>query len=90
MSVSSFPSYTGIDELSTFMSKCGGKYRLGIYGSRNVCTRVCNAGYACSSFVSDMSTGFSGNLGFTIPNNWAFDQFATTTISSNGKSIECK
>ncbi len=73
---------------STFMSKCGGKYRLGIYGSRNVCTRVCNAGYACSSFVSDMSTGFSGNLGFTIPNNWAFDQFATTTISSNGKSIE--
>ena len=33
-----------------------------------------------------MSTGFSGNLGFPIPDNWAFDQFATVTIESeNGK-----
>lgn len=64
------------------------KYRVGVYGTRNVCTRVTNAGYACSSFVSDMSTGYSGNLGFTIPDNWALDQFATTTISSNGQSIE--
>lgn len=73
---------------SGVMNAGGGKYRVGIYGSRNICTRVCNAGYACSSFVSDMSTGFSGNLGFTIPDNWAFDQFTTTTISFDGKSIE--
>ncbi len=73
---------------SGVMNASGGKYRVGVYGSRNICTRVCNAGYACSSFVSNMSTGFSGNLGFTIPDNWAFDQFTTTTISSNGKSIE--
>lgn len=66
--------------------KC--QYRVGIYGTRNVCSRVSKAGYAISSFVSDMSTGFSGNLGFSIPNNWALDQFATVTISSNGKSIE--
>lgn len=71
----------------SFMSKCGGAYRVGVYGTRNLCTRVCNAGYACSSFVSDMSTGFSGNLGFVIPDNWAFDQFAEVSISSNGKSI---
>lgn len=25
--------------------------------------------------VSDMPTGFSGNLGFPIPDNWVFDQF---------------
>lgn len=73
---------------STFMTNSKGKYRVGVYGTRNLCTRVCNAGYAVSSFVSDMSTGFSGNLGFTIPDNWALDQFATVTISSNGKSIE--
>lgn len=65
-----------------------GQYRVGVYGTRNVCTKVCEAGLACSSFVSDMSTGYSGNLGFSIPDNWAFDQFATVTISSNGKSIE--
>ncbi len=73
---------------SSFMTAGKGKYRVGVYGTRNLCTRVCNAGYACSSFVSDMSTGFSGNLGFPIPDNWAFDQFNTTTISSGGKSIE--
>ncbi|MDT3767086.1 DUF1906 domain-containing protein [Gleimia hominis] len=53
----------------------GGGYGVGIYASRNICTRVAEAGYTVSSFVSDMSTGFSGNLGFPIPNNWAFDQF---------------
>ncbi|WP_282925790.1 glycoside hydrolase domain-containing protein [Helcococcus kunzii] len=49
-------------------------YGVGIYASRNVCTRVSQAGYAISSFVSDMSTGFSGNLGFRIPGNWNYDQ----------------
>ena len=53
----------------------GGGYRVGIYASRNICTRVARAGYAVASFVSDMSTGFSGNLGFPIPSNWVFDQF---------------
>lgn len=51
-------------------------YRVGIYAPRYVCTLVANAGYSCSSFVGDMSTGFSGNLGYPIPDNWAFSQFA--------------
>lgn len=73
---------------SSFITASKGKYRVGVYGTRNLCTRVCNAGYACSSFVSDMSTGFSGNLGFPIPENWALDQFATKTITSGEQSIE--
>ena len=32
-------------------------------------------GYAETCFVSDMSTGYSGNMGFKIPNNWNLDQF---------------
>ncbi len=63
-------------------------YIVGIYGTRNVCSRVCVNGYAESSFVCDMSTGFSGNLGFPLPNNWAFDQFATTTVGSGNGKIE--
>lgn len=51
------------------------KYKVGIYAPRYVCTKVSNAGYAEYSFVADMSTGFSGNLGYPIPENWAFDQF---------------
>ncbi len=70
----------------SFMSERGNKFRIGIYGTRNTCTRVCAEGYACSSFVSDMSTGYSGNLGFSIPKNWALDQFATTTIYNKDKS----
>ena len=58
----------------------GEGYRVGIYASRNICTRVSQAGYAVASFVSDMSTGFSGNLGFPIPDSWNYDQF--TEISN--------
>ncbi|MDT3766532.1 DUF1906 domain-containing protein [Gleimia hominis] len=57
----------------------GGGYRVGIYASRNICTRVAEAGCSAASFVSDMSTGFSGNLGF---------QFQTTGHSTNStKSV---
>ncbi len=63
-------------------------YRTGIYGTRNACTRVSEKGYACSSFVGDMSTGFSGNLGFSMPDNWAFDQFYTTSIGSGSGYLE--
>lgn len=63
------PYFKGINEA------IDSRYSVGIYASRNVCTRVSNVGYSISSFVSDMSTGFSGNLGFPIPNNWNYDQF---------------
>lgn len=71
-----------------FTSLCGGKYNVGIYGTRNVCQQISNSGYAKYSFVSDMSTGYSGNLGFKIPDNWAFDQFHTTTIGADAGKIE--
>ena len=29
-----------------------------------------------------MSTGFSGNLGYVIPDNWSFDQFYETSFTS--------
>lgn len=58
-------------------------YKIGIYAPRNVCSRVQNAGYFCSSFVCDMSTGFSGNLGYPLPKDWAFDQISTVTLHGN-------
>lgn len=66
------PYFRGI-----FSSVCSGGsgYLVGIYGSRNICSRVSDEGYAVSSFVSGMSTGFSGNLGYPLPKHWAFDQF---------------
>lgn len=64
------------------------RYRVGIYGARNVCSRVLNAGYAVNSFVCDMSSGFSGNMGYPLPQNWAFDQIATVTVGSGDGQIE--
>lgn len=50
-------------------------YKVGIYAPRYVCTKIYEAKLASKSFVADMSTGFSCNLGYSMPKNWAFDQF---------------
>lgn len=52
-----------------------GGYRVGIYGSRNVCSMIIDRGLAGSAFVADLSYGFSGNLGFPLPEKWNYDQF---------------
>ncbi len=62
-------------------------YKIGIYGSRNICTRISERGFACSSFVSDMSTKYSGNYGYPLPANWAFDQIKEFRFSQNGASF---
>lgn len=63
-------------------------YQVGIYGPRNVCSRVAAEGLTSASFVCDMSTGFSGNLGYPLPADWAFDQIATITVGSGDGRIE--
>lgn len=64
-----------------------GMYQVGVYGTRNVCRQVISAGYSVASYVSDMSTGYSGNMGFPMPKNWSFDQFYETEIEHNGKTL---
>ncbi|QIM17974.1 DUF1906 domain-containing protein [Leucobacter coleopterorum] len=49
-------------------------YRVGVYGTRNVCRIVQEAGRAEGIWVSAMSTGYSGNLGFPMPQNWMYSQ----------------
>ncbi|EPY2275232.1 polymorphic toxin type 44 domain-containing protein, partial [Clostridium sporogenes] len=63
-------------------------YRIGIYAPRHICTLVAEKGYSCSSFVCDMSSGFSGNLGYPLPKDWAFDQISTVTVGSGSGAIE--
>ncbi|MFD5264478.1 glycoside hydrolase domain-containing protein [Bacillus wiedmannii] len=74
--------------LSEKMAQLGGSYKVGVYGARNVCIQVSEKGYAKTSFVSGMSTGFSGNLGFPLPKNWAFDQISTIKVGSGSGLIE--
>ena len=63
-------------------------YQVGVYGTRNVCGQVSGSRLAQASFLGDMSTGFSGNLGFLMPMNWAFDQIATITVGTGDGAIE--
>lgn len=57
----------------------GSIYKTGIYGTRNVCLHAEEHGIQYS-FVANMSYGWSGNLGFKMPSNWAFDQFVEYPI----------
>ncbi|WP_406834572.1 glycoside hydrolase domain-containing protein [Lactococcus lactis] len=63
-------------------------YQVGIYGTRNICQRVMDKGFATLAFVSDMLTGYSGNLGFRMPSNWAFDQFNELSIGSGEGALD--
>ena len=49
-------------------------FRVGIYGTRNVCQVMLNEGKAVGAFVAGMSTGFSGNMGFPMPERWQYNQ----------------
>ncbi|QCX77883.1 Putative peptidoglycan binding domain protein [Streptomyces sp. YIM 121038] len=79
------PHFKGI---SDSMSDAGNPYEVGVYGPRNVCTRVAEAGHSTASFVSDMSSGFSGNFGYPLPSDWAYDQIVTRTVGSGDGKIE--
>lgn len=80
------PYFKGLN--AALKSQYNNLYKIGIYAPRNACQRVLNSNYAVTSFVSDMSTGFSGNMGFKMPSQWTFDQFANITIGSGNGSIE--
>ncbi|MDS0136074.1 MULTISPECIES: glycoside hydrolase domain-containing protein [unclassified Amycolatopsis] len=79
------PHFKGIVDS---VADAGNPYLVGIYGPRNVCSRVAAAGHSTASFVSDMSSGFSGNLGYPLPEDWAYDQIATRTIGIGDGRIE--
>lgn len=70
-----------------FGTLTGYGFRVGVYGTRNVCQRVIDQKTAVYAFVSDMSTGYSGNLGFAMPQDWAFDQFFEYTVGSSEGAV---
>src|SRR5690606_7406694 len=60
----------------------------GVYGSRNVCSRVSSEAFVSSAFVSGMSWGFSVNLGFPLPLNWAFNQIKACPVHSGDDGFD--
>ena len=82
------PYFEAVFKLFSDTGRNPKNYKVGVYGPRNVCIQVSDKGYAISSFVSDMSTGYSGNLGYLLPSNWMFDQISTVKYTVNGSTIE--
>ncbi|GHH83633.1 hypothetical protein GCM10018793_46210 [Streptomyces sulfonofaciens] len=66
----------------------GKKYFHGVYGSRNVCINVTRRTLARYSFVSGMSYGFSGNLGFPLPDNWAMNQIKEFRVTNGSDAFD--
>ncbi|MDS0527255.1 DUF1906 domain-containing protein [Clostridium sp. SHJSY1] len=79
------PYFKGIQEA---FSVLGNPYGIGVYGPRNACKRIAKEGISLSSFVCDMSTGFSGNLGYSLPGDWTVDQISTIKLGSGDGYIE--
>lgn len=67
------PYFKGIREV------VGRSFKIGVYGPRAVCNKLLANGLAKYSFVSDMSSGFTGNIGQIMPSNWAYEQFSEIT-----------
>ncbi|MFD5261190.1 glycoside hydrolase domain-containing protein [Bacillus wiedmannii] len=79
------PYFEGVVQNLKQMSN--GEYKVGVYGPRGVCIQVSNKfSEVVSSFVSGMSAGYSANLGYPLPKNWAFDQIKEYTIG-NGAGL---
>ncbi|MEU0070607.1 glycoside hydrolase domain-containing protein [Streptomyces sp. NPDC006332] len=66
----------------------GKKYFHGVYGSRNVCINVTKKTGARFSFVSGMSWGFSGNLGYSLPPNWAINQIKEFKVTNGSDTFD--
>ena len=79
------PYFQGVNEM---IDEFGRNWRVGVYGPRHACARISGEGLATYSFVSDMSTGYAGNLTYTRPANWAFDQIQTITVGSGSGAVE--
>lgn len=68
-------------ELSLCIS---GLFQIGVYGPRAVCNVLSSKGLARYSFVADMSSGFTGNIGQPMPHNWTYEQIAEITTAGIG------
>lgn len=68
-------------------------YKVGIYATRNVCSIIHSKGLAEGIWVSGMSTGYSGNLGFRMPSQWQYNQIQELTsinIDRNAVSVRAE
>lgn len=82
ISQSIIPYFRGI------MRGMNGTYKIGVYGSRNVCSKLSDKLLVDSCFVADASYKFSGNAGYKLPDKWQFDQICEIKNYYNNIDID--
>ena len=85
VSANIIPYFQGINAV---LNSTHTQYVVGIYGTRNVCTRVIEGGLASEAFIASLSWGWSGNLGYKLPPSWSYDQIAGETLSLTSLEID--
>lgn len=85
ITTSVIPYFQGI---AGYLHSTSVNYQVGVYGTRNVCARVIEAGLATEAFIASMSWGWSGNLGFKLPPKWSYDQIEGVTLSGSTGDLE--
>lgn len=63
-------------------------FRIGVYATRNVCQVMIDRGLAVAAYVSGMSTGYSGNMGFPMPREWHYNQIIELTDDLGSPTID--
>ncbi len=72
-----------IPYFKSIKEQVGTLYNIGAYGPRYILTKLSDMEFISKSFVSDMSSGFTCNIGQKMPENWAYDQFYEVSSSSS-------
>lgn len=72
------PYFRGINEV------LGTSYKVGAYAPRAVCKKLKTYGLIKRSFVADMSSSFTGNIGVAMPSDWAYEQIVETNAGGIG------
>ena len=77
--------FRGVNDVMS--SALNGTYKVGVYGTRNVCQTLLDTKQVQGAFVAGMSTGYSGNMGFPMPSGWHYNQIVEVTETLGGSSI---
>lgn len=77
--------FQGIADTMEIYNNC---YSIGIYAPRNTSRIIREEGLAESILVSGKSPYYSGNLGFALPDGWAFDQYGEESIETDGITFQ--
>lgn len=77
------PYFLGVD---SGLRQRGSRYAHGVYGARNVCSRLAAEAFTRWSFVSGITSGWTGNVTYPLPANWAYDQISTIRVGGTGSA----